>query len=77
MRCLLLSNLATCLLKEDAAKEMEELGIYAEEFVEFGSRFRDLDAEMHCHPSTQLILFFCAGCGVSKMRLLSEFCKVL
>ena len=47
---------------------MEGLGIYADKFVEFHSRFRDLDAEIHCHPSLQLMLLFrpgakCRKCG--------------
>jgi hypothetical protein len=70
MRCLLARNLDTYLLKNDIAAEMEELRIYAEEFVEFHSRFRDQDTEMHCHPSLHLILFFgsaarCQKCGFS------------
>jgi hypothetical protein len=49
IRCLLVKNQNTCVLEEDVAEEMEKLGIYAEEVVEFRSRFRDQDAKMHRH----------------------------
>lgn len=65
MCCLLVRNQNTRMLEEEDAEEMEELGIYADEVVEFRCSFWDLNAEMHCHPSIQLILLFAAAakCG--------------
>jgi len=58
------------MLKEHVAEVMEELGIYAKEFVEFSSRFRDRDAETHGHPSIQVISLFASAakrreCGLT------------
>jgi hypothetical protein len=52
MRCLLVKNHNTRMVEKYVAEEMEELGIYTEEVVEFSSRFRDQDTECivtrHC-----------------------------
>ena len=54
---------------------MEGLVIYADEFVEFRSRFRDLDAEIHCHPSLQLMFLFGPGAKCQKWGFSASFAK--
>jgi len=43
------------------------VGIYADEYLDFRSGFRDQDAETHRHPSLHMMLLLVAGCEVSKI----------
>jgi len=72
MRCLLVKNLAT----EIVAEEMEQLGIYGDEVVEFRSWFSGPGRRDALSPVSTTDFIICSGCQMSKMRFLSAFYEV-